>query len=60
MRDAVKERQRSLGVDFDDVVVELHACVNFRFDVGAFLVGIETMHPSTLEVGPDRIVSLTN
>ena len=60
VRDAVQQRQRAFGVDGDDVVVELHARRVIGFDVGALLVGIETVHPSTLRVRTDGIVSSKN
>ncbi len=49
VRDAVQQRQRALGVDLDDVVVELHAVVDVRFDVDALVVGIETLAPVDLK-----------
>jgi hypothetical protein len=42
--DAVEQRQRSLGVDFDDVVVELNAGLVRPVDVGRLVVGIERIH----------------
>ena len=59
VRDAVEQSQGPLRVDFDNVVVELHAALNIGFDVGNLLVGVETVHPPTLRVCSECFVGST-
>jgi hypothetical protein len=60
VRDEVEQGERAIGVDRLDVLIELHSALGFGLDVGDLLVGIETLHRSTLEGGADRFARATN
>ena len=48
--DAVEQGERAIGVDGDDVIVELNAFGFVRIDVRRFVIGIEGFHALTLKV----------